>query len=302
MFLIIARTLRQGFINFIRNGWLSLAAVSVLLLSLYLVGVLFVILMTANSVLKNVEEKINVSIYFKSDVSQERIMSAKSDLENFQEIKSVDYVSKEKALEDFKRNNADEPVIIKSLEEIGENPLLASLVVKANNPNQYQAVSDYVTGSSFNEDVSRVNYGKNKEIINRLNSIIYHIKRIGLALMIIFGGVSVLIIFNTIRITIFTHRQEIEVMRLVGASNTYIRLPYIYEGMFYGIAASLIGTLLLFITIRFVTPYVSSVVPTQNLVAFYVDNLLILLGIQAAIGVFLGIFSSWIAISKYLKV
>ena len=302
MFLILARTIKQSLINFARNGWLSVAAVSVLLLSLYVVGVLFVVMLTANNVLKNVEEKINISIYFKSDVGEEKIMEVKKDLEGYSEIRSVNYISKDQALADFKNNNADEPVIIKSLEEIGDNPLLASLIIKAHNQGQYQAISDYIGGSSFSGDVSRINYAKNKEIIGKLNNIIYQIKRIGLSLAIIFGAVSVLIIFNTIRITIYTHRQEIEVMRLVGASNMFIRLPFIFEGIIYGLSATILATGLLYSTVKFIAHYFPSIIPSQDLVALYSENMLILVGIQAGAGIFLGVVSSWIAMRKYLKV
>ena len=254
MFLVLRRTIKESLLNFWRNGWLSLAAVSVLTLSLYVVGIIFIITATANNILENVESKINVSMYFKSDVTEEKVLEIKSDLESYNEIKSVEYVSKEQALDDFKKNNADEPVIMQSLEEIGENPLLASLVIKTNDPNEYQSVSDYVSSASFKEDVSRVNYGKNKEIINKLNNIINQIKKIGLVLAIIFGMVSILIIFNTIRITIYVHKQEIEVMRLVGASNTFIRLPFAFEGIIYGSLSSLLAVGVLFLTVKLVNP------------------------------------------------
>lgn len=301
MFLVLKRTIKESFTNFWRNGWLSLAAVSVLGLSLYVVGVIFVLTITANDILENIESKINVSMYFKSDVTEEKILEVKKDLENYSEIKSVDYISKNQALEDFKRNNADEPVIMQSLEEIGDNPLLASLVIKTNNPDEYQAVSDYVSGASFKEDVSRVNYGKNKEVINKLNNIISQIKKIGLVLAIIFGVVSILIIFNTIRITIYIHKQEIEVMRLVGASNVFIRLPFAFEGIIYGLIASLLAFGILFLTMKLVNPY-ASLITSQSLVDSYLGNFVLILGIQAATGVFLGVISSLIAMRKYLKI
>ncbi len=273
-----------------------------LTLSLYVVGILFFVIVAANSVLKNVEEKINVSVYFKSDVAEERIMEIKKDLEKYAEIYSIDYVSKDQALDDFKRNNADEPVIIRSLEEIGENPLLASLIIKANRQDQYQAISDFVANSSFNDDVSRINYSKNKEIIAKLNNIIREVKKVGSSLAVIFGAVSVLIIFNTIRITIYTHKQEIEVMRLVGASNMFIRLPFVFEGLIYGLIAMIIATGMLFVNIKFMAYYFPSLIPSQDLVSLYFNNLPVLFAIQAGAGMFLGIISSWIAIRKYLKI
>ncbi len=302
MFLILGRTIKESLINFWRNGWLSVAAVSVLVLSLFVVGAVFTMGMVADNVLKNVEGKVNVSVYFKSDVSEEKIAQNKKDLESFKEISSIEYISKDKALEIFKRDNVDEPVIMQSLEEIGENPLLASLVIKANNPSQYQSISDYVSNASFKDDVSRINYGKNKDLINRLNGIIFQSKKIGLVVAGIFGAVSILIIFNTIRITIYTHKQEIEVMRLVGASNMFIRLPFIFEGILYGVIASLIASLILMIAIKFINVYASSVVSSGNLFTFYLSHALYVLGLQIAIGAFLGITSSWIAMQKYLKI
>lgn len=302
MFLAISRTFKEGMINFWRNGWLSIAAVSVLLLSLYIIGVMFVATVTANGVLKNIQEKVNVSVYLKSDVSEDRILQIKEELEKGAEVKSVEYVSKEKALEDFKRNNADEPVIMQSLEEIGDNPLLASLVVKANNPDQYETISNFVNGDSFKEDISRINYGKNKEIINKLNGIISEIKKVGLTLVLVFSAIAILIIFNTIRIAIYTHKQEIEVMRLVGSSNMFIRLPFIFEGMVYGVVASLISMVLLFITLKLLSPYLVRLIPPENMLAFYFSQFGMLILVQMVFGILLGAFSSIIAVRKYLKI
>lgn len=302
MFLILKRTIKQSFVNLWRNGWLSIAAISVLTLSLYVVGSVFVLTMTADNVLKNIQNKINVSVYFKADVNEEKIFEIKNELEGYSEIREIEYISKEKALEDFKKNNADEPVIMQSLEEIGENPLFSSLIIKANNPDQYQSISEYISNSEFKNYVSRMNYNKNKDIISNLSSIIKKVKKIGLALAIIFGVVSILIIFNTIRITIYTYKQEIEVMRLVGSSNMFIRLPFVFEGISYGILASVFATAFLFVTIKFVNPYVSSIVVLGDLFDFYRSKIFFIFGIQVGTGVLLGVMSSWIAIRKYLKI
>ncbi len=302
MFLTIKRTFKEALTNFLRNGWLSLATVSILILSLYVVSVIYVVTLTVDGVLKNVQEKVNISIYFKPDVAEGKITEMEKYLKNYTAVKSVDYVSKEQALEDFKRNNANEPVIMQSLQEIGENPLQASLVVKANNADQYQGVVDYINKSDFKEDIGRINYGKNKEIIEKLNSIIAAIRKTGIILSLIFAAIAILVIFNTIRITIYTHRHEIEIMRLVGASNSYIRLPFAFEGIIYGLAASLVSMAILFATLKFITPYVSSVIPSENLVAFYLAHFWKIFGIQVAVGSFLGIAGSWIAMRKHLKI
>ena len=302
MILTLTRTFREALNNFWRNSWLTVASVSVLIMSLYVVSLIYVTTYTANSILENIQQKVNVSVYFKSDVTEERILLAKDDFSKMSEIKSINYVSREKALEDFKAKNANEPVILKSLEEIGENPLLASLIIKAQNSNQYQPVIDSINQSQYIEDVSRINYGKNKEIIDKLNSVIATIRRVGIALGILFSLIAILITFNTIRITIYTHKPEIEVMRLVGASNAFIRLPFIFEGIIYGLVASVISMIILFITLRFLTPYISSVIPTSSLVSFYTSSFLKIFLLQATIGIALGILSSLVAIRKYLKI
>ena len=193
---------------------------------------------------------------------------------NYSEIKKVDYVSKDDALADFKKNNADNPIILQSLEEIGDNPLLGSLVVKANNPTDYDSVANYISSAPFKDDIARINYGKNKEVIDKLNNLVTEIRRIGLSLALLFSFIAILITFNTIRITIYTHKQEIEVMRLVGASNFYIRMPFIFEGITYGIIASIISMIFLLVTVKFAAPYISKLIPSESLVVFYFTNFL----------------------------
>ena len=190
---------------------------------------------------------------------------------------------------------------MQSLEEIGENPLWSSLVIKANNPEQYEAIVGYVEASPYTAEISRINFNKTKEAIDKLNSIVKTIDRTGIALGLILALISILITFNTIRITIYAHKKEIEIKRLVGASNSYIRLPFVFEGLIYGLGSAIISTIILFFTLRFLTPYVSTMIPTQNLVAFYWHNFPIIFGLQAGMGVVLGVFSSLIAMGKYLK-
>ncbi|MFA6047848.1 MAG: permease-like cell division protein FtsX [Parcubacteria group bacterium] len=302
MFLVIGRTFKEALSNFFRNGWLSLAAVTVLILSLYILSLMFVVTKTANGILTDVENKVNVSVYFKSDATPERMEALQNQLEKNADVASVDFVSREKALENFKRNNANEPIIIKSLEEIGDNPLLASLIVKANNQTKYDSIVSAISGSDYKDDISRVNYGKNKEIIDRLNKIITEIKKFGLGLVVLFSVISILIVFNTIRITIYTHKNEIEVMRLVGASNTFIRLPFVFEGILYGIIATLISTVFVFVTIFLVNSKISTILTSQNLLSVFYHNVLFIIGVQLAVGIILGVVSSMIAIRKYLKI
>ncbi|KKR21614.1 MAG: hypothetical protein UT50_C0006G0028 [Candidatus Moranbacteria bacterium GW2011_GWA2_39_41] len=302
MFLTISRTFKEALKNFTRNGWLSIATVSILTMSLFVVSVFFVVTLAVDDVLQNVQERVNISIYFKPDVTIEKINSVKADLEKFNEVRMVSYVSKEQALEDFKKNNANETVILQSLEEIGDNPLLASLAVKANSADQYQLIAEYISKSDFNSDVSRMNYGKNKDIIDKLNGIIAMIRKIGIGLGLLFTIISLLVTFNAIRITIYTHKNEVEIMRLVGASNSFIRLPFVFEGVIYGILSSVLSMIFLFIAIKAINIYIPSVTLVSNLMNIYSGNFWSLLGGQILLGSLLGIIGSLIAMRKYLKV
>ncbi len=302
MFLTFIRTIKEAWSNFLRNGWLSVAAVSVMFFSIFIISILFIVGVTADGVINGIQNKVNVSVYLKSDVSEDKIMEIKQEMERFDVVKSVEYISKEKALENFKESNKDEPRILQALEEIGSNPLLPALIIKSNDSSKYDLISEYISNASFKEDVSRVNYGKTKEIISKLNAVILDVKMTGMVLAGIFALISILIIFNTIRITIYTHKQEVEIMRLVGASNSYIRIPFIFEGIIYGLIAMIICMAVLFAVLKFASPYITKLIPTENIISLYVENIWKLLAIQFLSGVFLGILSSWIAVRKYLKI
>lgn len=308
MFIILWRTFRESLNNFFRNGWLSVATVSILMLALFVLGFFYVSTLTINDMLKNIQDKINVSVYFKSDVSEKDVLEAMSELEQASEVKSVGYVSKEQALEDFRKSNENEPSITQSLDELGENPLLASLVIKAKQPDQYDALVRRIEEASFKKNISRINYKKTKEVINNLNNFVETLRGAGTILGALFSLISILITFNAIRITIYTYRQEIEIMRLVGASNMFIRFPFIFEGILYGLGASLASMFALFVVIKFAAPYVFMIIPhvsmiivAESLMSFYRHSFWTVLGLQIAIGSGIGVISSWIAMRKYLK-
>lgn len=301
MWLTISRTFKEALHNFARNGWLTVATILVLLMSIYVVSILYVTTYTVNDILNNVQDKLNVSVYFKNDTTEKVINDAKSYFQKNSDVKEVVFISKEKAFEDFKKYNANDPDIMQSLEEIGENPLWSSLVVKANDSEKYESIVGYIETSPYRDEISRINYNKTKEAIDKLNGIVKTINRTGVALGIIFSLIAILITFNTIRVTIYAHKKEIEIMRLVGASNSYIRLPFVFEGMIYGLGSAIISMIILFFTLRFLTPFVSTMIPTQNLVAFYGHNFFQIFGLQAGLGIVLGVFSSLIAMRKYLR-
>jgi len=298
----LKRTFKEGLENFRRNGWLSFATVSVLAISLYVISVTLILAVTGGMVLKNTQDKINTRINFNADVPENRILEIKDKLVGYQEIKSIEYVSREQALEQFKKDNIDNEIIPQALDIIGENPLLPALVVNAKNPDQYEIITKAIMSASFAEDISTIDYNENKAAIERFISIIKLVKKIGLTLGIVFVFIGVLITFNAIRLTMYSHKQEFEIMRLVGASNTYIQMPFIFEGIFYGAVSSVVVMVCLFITSKFLAPITQGSIGGGDIVSFYFSNFFIIFGGLFISGIALGTISGIIAIRRYLKV
>ncbi|GAG97281.1 unnamed protein product, partial [marine sediment metagenome] len=223
----------------------------------------------------------------------------KSNLEGHQEIRLVEFVSSDQALKEFLVDN-DDSIIKQALDEIGENPLLASLVVQANQPHQYETINAYLENSEFKAQISRINYSKNKTVIESITNALATERREGIIAASIFILIAILITFNTIRLTMFSRKQEFEIMRLVGASNMYVRMPYIFEGIFYGVTAAVVTITLLLITAKYTTLSVMFV--EGDVWAFYMKFGWYIFGALLVFGVSMGVISGYIAIRKHLKV
>ncbi|MFZ2187804.1 MAG: permease-like cell division protein FtsX [Candidatus Moraniibacteriota bacterium] len=296
------RTFKEGKENFVRNGWLTFATVSILTLSLFIVSLSFLLGMTSQLILQNMREKVSVSVSFNPDVSEERILDIKNELTKYKkEIASVEYVSREDALKQFLSESGNDPVIAQAIKEIGENPLFASLVIKAIKPDDYPLIVDQIQKSTFQNDISRINYEKNKRIFERLDRINKMTGKTGLILGAIFIFVAILITFNTIRITIYSHRQEFEVMRLVGASNIYVRMPFVFEGALYGLVAALVTIVALYGIAYYIAPFTAGAMAQGNFMDLFLNYFWYLFGGLALLGITLGVVSSAIAIRRYLK-
>jgi len=274
----------------------------VLAISLYIISVTLIIGVASNIVLKNVQDKINVSVYFNPDVQDSKIQEIKNKLVSYQEIKSIDFVSKEQALEQFKKFGNNNPSISQALDEIGDNPLLSALVIKARSSDQYDVIVKAINTSSFAEDVSHIDYEENKSAIQRLITIIKIVEQVGLTLGVVFVFIGILITFNAIRLTMYAHRQEFEIMRLVGASNIYIKMPFIFEGIFYGISSAFSVMLALFVTSKFLVPITRGSIAGGDILDFYLSHFFVIFGLLLVSGIILGTVSASIAIRRYLKI
>jgi len=296
------RGVKSGVRNFSRNGWLSVATISIIVLTLFIINTVFIITIVAKETLESVQHKIDVSIYFKSDTDENEAKALASMIGKIAEVTEARYISKDEALQAFKEKHSKDEIILQSLEELG-NPLQSSVSIKMKTPDAYQGILEKVRVSQYNNLISDVDYYSEKRpIIERLNNIIQSLKKIGVAIIGIFAVIAVLVTFNSIRLTMYNYRREVEVMKLVGANPWFIRLPFIVEGMLYGFFAAWISILLFYPVVYFSSPYIVSAVPNVNIVSYLHIHALEIIAIQIVSGVVLGAISSLIAIRKYLKI
>lgn len=288
------RTFREGLINFRRNGWLSFATMSILSLALFVMAFGFLISLATTSILKNWENNISVIVSFEPDVPEDRIYSIKDTISRYQEIASIEYISRERALETLIASKGD--LIRDAVEVIGENPLLPSLSIRARNQADYETIVRALENSQYREDIHNINYQQNQDVYNRLRTISDTARKLSLSFGGMFAFIALLITFNTIRITIYSHRQEFEIMRLVGASNLYVRMPYIFEGILYGLTAAFVALVALGIVARLLSGLTNGM-----LFAVLLDNLVLFIVSIVTASIVLGVLSSFIAIRRYLK-
>jgi len=247
------------------------------------------------------EEKIDISVYFKSNVAEDSILNIQRTLEDLAEVKNVEYVSQDQALRIFKDKHAAEEAVTQTLTELESNPLLASLNVKAQDPKEYKTIAGYLNSQKLKDVVEKVSFAQNEVVINRLASISQNFKKGGFLLTIFLAFLAVIISFNTIRLAIYSNSEQINIMRLVGASNHFVRGPYILEGISYGFLAGLISFLIFIPIVHYTSPYISNFASEINIQTYLNENFFVILGYQLLFGVSLGLISSFIAIRRYLK-
>ncbi len=315
----IKRVIRTGFVNFWRNGYLSFASIVVITISLLVFGSLIFFNSLTTTYLNSVKEKVDVNVYFALNAPEADILNLKKSLEALPEVSHVDYISRADVLANFRLKHADDTLTLQGLDEINSNPFPAVLNIKAKEPSQYGSVAKFLDsknalGGSQQPIVESVNYNKNKVIIDKLGSIVRTTEKMGLIATLIMIVVSIVITFNTIRLIIYSSKDEIGVMKLVGASNMYVRGPFVVSGIMCGVISAVV-TLLLFypatyylqrLSLNFSTSltingFVSSGT-TGTILSYYLANFGQMFLIIMGSGIFLGAVSSYLAVRRYLNV
>lgn len=293
----------SAFQDLSRNIWLNVTTIVIIVVSLFMIVTMLAIDTVGSYTIKMLQEKIDISVQIKDDVEESKILELKKDLEAMEEVKSTEYVSKDQALINFKEKHRDNEYINQSLEELGDNPLFAILNIKANALEQYKTIDEYINNNkNYNNIIAKVNFKENERVIENFSNILKTIKDGIFALAILFIFVSISVSFSTIRLTMYAHKKEIEIMRLIGASNWYIRMPFIIEGAVFGVAGCALALVSIFPVIMYISPKISQFLPGFNLYDYFMSNLFNLMVLLLAIGMGLGVVGSFIAIRRYLKV
>ncbi len=308
MFLSFRRVVRTGFVNFWRNGFVSTSSIVVMTITLFVLGSLFFLNALLDTSLGMLKEKVDINVYFTLDANDEDVQRVYDLVKALPEVRDVELTTREQARERFKERHAKDELELQALDELPDNPFPASLAIRAVDPSQYTSISTFLTedtatlSSEGARVVSRVNYKDNKAAIDRLREIIRGVELFGLALSIALITSSIIIVFNTIRMAIYISREEIAVMRLVGASDMYIRGPFVIEGMMYGVVAAIIALVSFYPLALWLGPSTQKFFGTINLFTYYTGNFgQIFLTIMGT-GIFLGALSSFLAVKKYLRV
>ncbi len=299
------RVLRSGFIQFWRSSFVSISSIFVLFVTLSVILSIMMSRELLNTTLSDVRSKVDINVYFVSQADEASVLAIQDKLQALPEVAEVNYISKEQALADFRDRNQGDSTILQSLDEIGENPLGAVLNVRAVQPDQYETIAEYLQGdavlsSQGTSIIDTVNYYDNKTAIDRLTRILNASERFGFGLMAALIALSIVVTFNTIRLAIYISRDEISVMRLVGASSKYIRGPFVVAGIVSGVIAGII-TLVFFYPIVYWMGEQASGFFGVNLFQYYIGNFATIFGTIMLSGILIGGLSSWLAVRKYLR-
>lgn len=298
----LTAVIKAGWTNFKRNSYLSIAATGVMSLALILFLGLLSLQFLTSEVVASLENKVDISAYFKTDTPDDQILKVMSDLKARADIISVDYVSREQALAEFKERHAADVLIQESLAQLDDNPLAASLNIKTRISSQYASIAEFLESSKFKESIEKISFYENRNVIERITNLSDSIKTWGLTATLTLALIAILVTFNTVRLTIYNQKQEIEIMRLVGASNWHIRGPYLAEGGFYGLFASVAAMVIFYPLVYLVSDRISNFLESVDLLAYLTHGVGEIALITVALGVLLGVASSFIAIRKHLRV
>ena len=298
------RLIKFAIQNFFRNFWLSLVTITIIVLSLFSVNTLIGLEAISQAIIKSVADKIDIAIYLKPDTSQESILLALQEIRNITGTKTVTLTSAEDALETFKQIHSLDPLISEALVELDSNPLGPIISVQAHDINTYDIILEQINALGIYGSIEDIEFADRQILINKLNDLTDKTRLALTVISVIFILISILVVFNTIRLGIYAHREEIGIMKLVGASNAFTRMPFLFEGFLYALFGVIIFWVLFFLLLSWLNPILDSFLNEINfsLQEFFFNNFFKLFWQQLLALTLINTISAAIAIRKHLKV
>ena len=273
------------------------------MLALFLINVLLSVQIITKSAINSIKEKIDINLYVKSDATENQIIALKTEISNLDKVKNATYISKAEALESFKDSHRNNPEILQALRELNKNPLNATIVIKPKNIEQYEELTNELDQIN-NDIIESKNFDNPKTMLAKINTITGKINEVGLAVSLIFVLVTILVVYNSIRVTIYTHQREIKVMRLVGATNWFIRAPFLISSVFYTLIGLSITMAIFYPFLTILQPYLEAFFAGYNfnILSYFNKNFLLIFGAEFVVAVAINMIASLIAVRKYTKI
>jgi cell division transport system permease protein len=302
MFLSTARIIKFSFQDIVRNIWLSIVTIIILVLALFSVNMLLVVKIVGDTAVGAIKEKIDINLFLKSTAEEKQILALKAKIAAMEEVKEVTYISKADALENFKKNHEENPELLDALRELGNNPLTPSLIIKPKNLNSFDNLINKLNAID-DEAVESRNFTNYKVMLNKINSITSKVSDAGLVMSAIFILITLLVVYNSVRVAIYTHRREIMIMRLVGASRWFIQMPYLLSSIIYTFIGILIIMAIFYPFIGLLQPYLEAFFVGYNIdmLHYFYLNTFKIFGLEFIGAALINMFTSYLAVRKYSK-
>lgn len=300
------RILRNAFRNFRRNVWLSIATTLIMTLTLLTISFLYVVNILGVNVLNSVSQKVDIAVIFKENATEQQISTIQSDIAARSDVENTTIVTSDEALEQFRLRHSKDEYIEQALQELENNPLPSSMYIVAKDPRFYTNITNSLASDKYKPFIEKVNFENSKAVIEKLIYYMSVVKNTGLIITAIFAMLVILIMFNTIRLAIYSFREEIDIMRLVGASRWYIQSPFIVESMLVAIISVIISTTITYLVLHAGSDQInrfffSGQNATFDIYQYAVTNWLPLISIEIGVALLLAIVSSYVAVRRYLR-
>lgn len=286
--------IKEVYTSFKRNIWMTLASIFTVVFSLFILGFFSIVILNLNKMADTLESQVQISVYLKDDLSQEEIDETKENLSKIEGLQDIKFITREEAMENFKERLGDQQFLLDALDDT--NPLPDSFSLTVTSPQQVKTIAD--TAAAL-DSVESASYSQ--DIINHLFNLTHLIRLIGIALIILLTGAAIFIISNTIRLTVFARRKEIAIMKYVGATDWFIRWPFLLEGICLGFIGGGLATIFLYIIYNQVTQEIYEAMAFFPLIPQHPFIDYISLAILVA-GIIIGALGSTISLKRFLKV